>query len=96
MKPVVSIEYCPKCGWLMRAAWLAQELLFSFTDELGGVTLIPSDTAGKFVIMLNQTLVHDRAQHGGFPEIKHLKDTIRNHIAPDKSLGHVDKALGKA
>ena len=27
MKPRVEIEYCTQCRWLLRAAWMAQELL---------------------------------------------------------------------
>lgn len=34
-KPRVSITYCTQCRWLLRAAWLAQELLTTFEDELG-------------------------------------------------------------
>ena len=32
--PRVVIEYCPKCRWLLRAAWIAQELLTTFENEL--------------------------------------------------------------
>ncbi|WP_262708459.1 Rdx family protein [Mucilaginibacter terrigena] len=34
MKPVITIEYCPKCNWLMRAAYMAQELLTTFSDDI--------------------------------------------------------------
>ena len=27
----------------------------------------------------------------GFPDIKHLKQIIRDRVAPDKELGHIDK-----
>ena len=37
----IEIEYCTQCRWLLRAAWMAQELLVTFEDELGGVTLVP-------------------------------------------------------
>ena len=26
-KPVITIEYCRQCRWLLRAAWMQQELL---------------------------------------------------------------------
>src|SRR5688500_5080107 len=32
MKPIITIEYCPKCGWMLRAAYFAQELLTTFQD----------------------------------------------------------------
>ena len=37
----IEIEYCTQCRWLLRAAWTAQELLVTFEDQLGGVTLMP-------------------------------------------------------
>lgn len=30
----VEIEYCPGCRWLLRAGWLAQELLMTFQVRL--------------------------------------------------------------
>ena len=35
--PRVEIVYCTQCRWLLRAAWMAQELLTTFADELGEV-----------------------------------------------------------
>ena len=35
MTPRLEIEYCRQCRWLLRAAWLAQELLTTFDKELG-------------------------------------------------------------
>ena len=40
-KPRVEIRYCVKCRWMLRAAWLAQELLSTFEEEIGGVALVP-------------------------------------------------------
>ena len=37
----VEIEYCTQCRWLMRAAWMAQELLTTFEAEIGEVALVP-------------------------------------------------------
>ena len=47
-KPRVSIEYCPRCGWLLRAAWLAQEVLTSFDQDVSAVELVPSPVSGTF------------------------------------------------
>jgi selenoprotein W-related protein len=91
MKPTISIEYCPKCGWLLRAAYMAQEILTTFTDEINGVLLKPSETSGRYTISINDLEVFDRKLMGGFPEIKQLKQLIRDHVSPDKSLGHSDK-----
>jgi len=92
MKYSLVIEYCPKCGWLMRSAWMAQEFLTTFTDEIAEVALRHSEIGGAFKIWLNNSeVIFDRKREGGFPEIKVLKQLIRDHIAPDKSLGHSDK-----
>ena len=91
MKPIIKIEYCPKCGWLLRAAWMAQELLTTFTGDLFGLTLIPSEVAGTYTIHLDQQLIWDRKREGHFPEPKEVKKLVRDIIDPDRSLGHSDR-----
>ena len=91
MKPTISIEYCPKCNWMLRSAYMAQELLYTFSDDIKGVLLMPSETSGKFTIYINHQPVFDRKEAGGFIEIKELKQLIRDHVNPNKSLGHSDK-----
>ena len=92
MKPTVIIEYCPKCNWLLRAAYMAQELLTTFSDELYGVTLQPSETSGRYTIRVNDAEIFDRKQQGRFPEIKELKQLVRDTVSPRKNLGHSDKS----
>lgn len=89
-KPIITIEYCPKCHWLLRAAYMAQELLVTFEQELKGVTLQPSETSGAFYISIDDNRIFDRKEYGGFPEIKELKQKIRDLVCPEKSLGHSD------
>ena len=91
MKPLVTIEYCPKCGWLLRAAYMAQEILTTFSEELKGVTLQPAEISGRYSISVNDEKIFDRKEQGRFPEIKELKQLIRDKVAPEKSLGHSDK-----
>lgn len=91
MKPTISIEYCPKCGWMLRAAYMAQELLTTFTDEVFSINLQPSEIAGSYKIYVDKEVVFDRKREGRFPEIKELKQIVRDIIAPGKSLGHSDK-----
>ncbi|WP_303976210.1 SelT/SelW/SelH family protein [Dongia mobilis] len=88
-KPIVAITYCTQCRWLMRAGWTAQELLVTFEDELGGVTLIPG-TGGVFDVTVDGTLVWSRKVEGRFPELKELKQRVRDVVAPDLPLGHSD------
>jgi selenoprotein W-related protein len=89
----IVIEYCPRCGWLLRSAWLAQELLTTFASELSELTLKPAPS-GTFKIWANQTLVWDRATNEGFPQAAELKRLVAPLIAPGKDLGHSDKGHG--
>lgn len=89
-KPRASITYCTQCRWLLRAAWLAQELLTTFEEELGEVALRPG-TGGVFEIRLGKELIWSRKQEGRFPEAKEIKQRIRDHVAPARSLGHSDR-----
>ncbi|MFD0764717.1 SelT/SelW/SelH family protein [Mucilaginibacter lutimaris] len=91
MKPAITIEYCPKCNWLLRAAYMAQELLTTFTDDVYGITLQPSETSGTYNIRINEAVIFDRKEQGRFPEIKELKQLVRDVISPGKNLGHSDK-----
>ena len=49
--PRLTITYCTQCRWLLRAAWLQQELLSTFSTTLGEVALVPA-TGGVFRIHL--------------------------------------------
>jgi selenoprotein W-related protein len=89
-KPRVEIEYCTQCRWLLRAAWLAQELLTTFEAELGEVALLPG-TGGVLEIRLNGVTLFSRKQAGRFPEAKEIKQLLRDRIAPDRDLGHSDR-----
>lgn len=89
--PHISITYCRRCGWLLRAAWTAQEILTSFADEAGAVTLIPDWTGGVFDIHVDGVLIYSRGAEGRFPEMKELKQLIRDRIAPHRDLGHADR-----
>jgi selenoprotein W-related protein len=89
-KAQITIEYCPKCHWLLRAAYMAQEFLTTFENELKGVTLHPSEVNGTFLITIDSKKLFDRKEYGGFPEIKELKQMIRDVVSPGKSLGHAD------
>lgn len=92
MKPSIEIEYCPGCRWLLRAGWTAQELLTTFETELGAVTLKPSEVGGTFHVSVDGVTVWDRKNEGRFPEMKELKQAVRDEIAPDRNLGHSDIA----
>ena len=86
----IEIEYCTQCRWLLRAAWMAQELLTTFEGELGEVALVPG-SGGIFEVRASGTTVWSRAAEGRFPEPKELKQRVRDVVAPGRSLGHSDR-----
>ena len=91
-QPILRIRYCPGCGWMLRATWLAQEVLITFAQEIGTVSLEPvKETAGVFQVWLNDKPVWCRKLDSGFPQPKELKQRIRDLICPDRGLGHSDK-----
>eukprot|EP00594_Rhizosolenia_setigera_P010838 CAMPEP_0178963022 /NCGR_PEP_ID=MMETSP0789-20121207/14750_1 /TAXON_ID=3005 /ORGANISM="Rhizosolenia setigera, Strain CCMP 1694" /LENGTH=211 /DNA_ID=CAMNT_0020647359 /DNA_START=63 /DNA_END=698 /DNA_ORIENTATION=- len=97
----VSIEYCTGCKWMLRSAWLGQELLSTFQEDesLRSVTLVPSRPpapGGTFIVTLNGKEIWNRQTDGGFPEAKVLKQKVRDIISPSKDLGHSDVAASAA
>ncbi|OOQ86364.1 selenoprotein domain protein [Penicillium brasilianum] len=107
--PRIAIKFCTQCRWMLRAAYFAQELLSTFGTDLGEVALVPV-TGGVFTVTIwhatatntateevttQETPLWDRKRDGGFPEVKALKSLVRNIIAPNRDLGHTDRALKK-
>ncbi|NDW05860.1 SelT/SelW/SelH family protein [Jiella pacifica] len=92
--PRISITYCTQCQWLLRAAWMAQELLSTFGPDLGEVALVPG-TGGVFEIRYQdaagEAMIWDRKADGGFPEAKLLKQRVRDRLDPGRDLGHSDR-----
>jgi selenoprotein W-related protein len=89
--PRVEIHYCPGCHWLPRSAWMAQELLHTFGDVLGEVALCPAREGGTFRILIDGSPVWDRVADGGFPDLRVLKQRVRDRVDPGRSLGHLDR-----
>ncbi|MCX7305698.1 MAG: SelT/SelW/SelH family protein [Hyphomicrobiales bacterium] len=92
---VVRISYCTQCHWLLRAGWMAQELLSTFGTQLGEVVLVPG-TGGIFTITCNDRPVWERKRDGGFPDAAKLKQLVRDVIDPGRDLGHSDRKADKA
>ena len=66
-------------GWLSNCA-----------AELGAVARVPGDS-GVYEIRVGHKLVWSRATDGGFPDVKLLKQRVRDCIAPGHDLGHIDR-----
>jgi len=75
---------------MLRAAWMAQELLTTFQEEAGEVALIPGKD-GVFEVRAGGVSVWSRKEMGRFPESKELKRLVRDQIAPEKSIGHSEE-----
>ncbi|KAL9182333.1 hypothetical protein ACHAXT_012985 [Thalassiosira profunda] len=99
----VTIEYCSGCRWMLRATWLASELLTTFANEskLASVTLVsqgpPLCDGGFFGVSASSSsgggsgervMLWDRKVKGRFPEAKEVKQLVRDCVNPDKDLGH--------
>ncbi|XKH01535.1 SelT/SelW/SelH family protein [Marinobacter nauticus] len=89
MPTKIDIHYCTGCRWLLRSAWMAQELLTTFEGDIDELSLHPG-TGGIFEIYVNGNRIWSRKEDGGFPEIKQLKQLVRDKIDPERSLGHSD------
>jgi selenoprotein W-related protein len=76
---------------MMRAAWLAQEILTTFSENIGEVALQPG-SGGVLEIRLNDELIFSRKESSRFPEAKEIKQLIRDRIDPDRDLGHSDRS----
>jgi len=85
--PKLEIEYCTQCRWLLRAAWVAQELLTTFVDDLQEVALVPGK-GGVFDVRLDGETLWSRAAERRFPELPELKRLVRDRVAPGRDLGH--------
>ena len=88
--PTIRITYCTQFGWLLRAGWMAQELLSTFGTELGEVALVPG-TGGVFEVTVDGTTVWERKRDGGFPDAAELKRRVRDVVDPDRDLGHLER-----
>ena len=85
--PRVQITYCTQCRFLLRAAWLAQELLSSFEGELGEVALRPG-AGGIFEVTLDGEVIASNRGSKRMPDPSLVKRLIRDRVAPERKIGH--------
>jgi selenoprotein W-related protein len=86
-KPRVEIEYCRQCGFMLRATWMAQELLKTFEEELGEVALKPGG-GGHFIVRVDGRELFSRKAADRYPEAKELKELVRDAIGSVRAVGH--------
>jgi selenoprotein W-related protein len=85
--PRIEITYCTKCKFLLRASWLAQELLTTFEAELGEVALRPG-SGGIFEVTLDGEVVASNRAGDSMPDASEVKRLLRDRIAPARRIGH--------
>lgn len=85
--PRIEITYCTRCKFLLRAAWLAQELLTTFEKELGEVALRPG-SGGIFEVTLEGEVLATNRESKRMPEVPEVKRLVRDRIAPERGIGH--------
>jgi selenoprotein W-related protein len=85
--PGIEITYCVKCRFLLRATWMAQELLSTFEGELEAVTIKPG-SGGIFEVRLDGEVIASNRASKEMPEPSEVKRLVRDRIAPDRRIGH--------
>jgi selenoprotein W-related protein len=85
--PRIAITYCTKCRFLLRASWMAQELLTTFADELGEVAIVPG-AGGIFEVALDGDVIATNRDGAPMPDPSLVKRAVRDRIAPDRKIGH--------
>lgn len=86
-KPRVVVEYCARCGFMLRAAWVAQELLKTFEEDLAEVALRPGE-GGIFAVSLDGALLFSNKAEGRFPELRELRQQLAQALGSDRQFGH--------
>ncbi|KAL6232997.1 Rdx family-domain-containing protein [Aspergillus navahoensis] len=76
-KPRITIQYCTQCKWMLRAAYFAQELLSTFSTDIGEIALVPR-TGGVFTVTI-------------FPSISTSASTISDPHFNSESDFHFSK-----
>lgn len=85
--PRIEITYCTRCKFLLRAAWLAQELLTTFESELSEVALHPG-SGGIFEVRVDGEVVASNKDDRKMPEPGEVKRLLRDRLAPGRRVGH--------
>ena len=85
--PRIEIHYCTRCRFMLRAAYMAQELLTSFEKELGEVALVPG-SGGIFEVRLDGETLATNRETKVMPESGEVKRLLRDRIAPGRTIGH--------
>jgi selenoprotein W-related protein len=87
-RPAIEIVYRRLCGWGLRAGWKARD-----GDVCAGSGLRDPHSGcdgGVFEIRLEGETIWSRKERGRFPQMRQIKQSVRDRIVPGRSLGHTD------
>ena len=87
--PRIEIEYCRRCRFQLRAAWLAQEILSTFEEDVGEVALVPSG-GGILEVRVDGEVVASNRDGATIPDVRDVKRAVRYRVAPARKFGHED------
>lgn len=65
---------------MLRAAWMAAEVMTRYPDKVGSITLV-AGVGGRFEVKLNDQLIFSKAQTGRFPELNEITKPIEAWLA---------------
>jgi len=72
---------------LLRASWLAQELLTTFEDTLGEVALRPG-SGGILEVTVDGEVIASNRENNLMPDVGEVKRLVRDRVAPERRVGH--------
>ena len=84
--PRVEIANCTQCRWPLSAA---RRVTF---DAASGAAALAPGAGGVFEVRMDDTPVWSQRDEGRFPEAKELKQRVRDIVAPEVVLGHLETA----
>ena len=84
--PRIEIEYCTQCRFVLRAAWVAQEVLLTFGADRGGCPDPRLRRAFRGAPGWRNTIFPPPGRPLSRP--REIKELIRDRIAPGMAIGH--------
>lgn len=73
----VAVEFSMSSGTLMRAIWIASELINEFHRDIVDVGLIPRSTENTFNIWIGGKIAWSRGVGQPLPDYDHLRPIVR-------------------
>lgn len=76
----ISVEFSVSSGALLRASWIASEMIQEFHRDVVAISLIPSATENIFNIWIGGKVAWSRGPGQPLPDYDHLRPLVRAHV----------------